>query len=124
MKNILSKISGLSLLFSVLIGDIFAQSVPPVSNGGILPGPSSASGGVSYILNNFLPAITNWVVAAIMSAAVIVVIIGGLMYIFSGGDSEMQKKARSTIIWGIVGMVLAILSYTIVKLIIFINFFS
>jgi len=122
-KNILSRFSGIFGFFVILQNIVLAQ-VPPVSNGGILPGPSSAAGGLSYVLNNLLPAISNWVVAVIMASAVIVVIIGGIMYVFSAGEQETQKKARDTITWGIVGMVLAILSYTVVKIIVFINFFS
>ena len=105
-------------------GGIGGGSMPAVSNGGILPGPSSGGDGITYVSDRLLPRITNWVLAVIMSASVAVVIVGGLMYVFSGGDSEMKNKARETIVWAILGMVVAMFAYTIVKIVININFLA
>ncbi len=105
-------------------GGIGGGGMPAVSNGGILPGPASAGDGITYVSDRLLPRVTNWVLAVVMSASVGVVIIGGLMYIFSGGDSEMKNKARDTIVWAIGGMVVAMLAYTIVRIVISINFLA
>lgn len=105
-------------------GGLGGGSLPAVSNGGILPGPSSAGDGITYVSDRLLPRITNWALALIMSASVAVVIVGGLMYVFSGGDTEIKAKARETIVWAILGMIVAMFAYTIVKIVININFLA
>lgn len=48
-------------------------------------------------------------------AAVIVIIIGGIMYIVSHGDASRIKAAKDTILYAVVGLVVAILAYAIVN---------
>ena len=51
---------------------------------------------------------------AVGVAAVVVIILGGLMYTTSAGDPGKAKKAKDTILYGIIGLVIAALAYTIV----------
>ena len=46
------------------------------------------------------------------------VIIGGIQYTTSGGDSAAVTKAKNTILYGIVGLVIALLAYAIVNFVI------
>ncbi|MCL4357631.1 pilin [Patescibacteria group bacterium] len=46
--------------------------------------------------------------------AVLFVVIGGLRYTISGGDAQAMSKAKSTIIYAIVGLVVAIFAEAIV----------
>lgn len=103
-------------------GAAVASGVPTVSNGGILPGPANAAYGVSYVRDVFLPNLTNWVVAAVLAGSVIVLIVAGIMYLVGGGSQELQTKARETIIWGIIGMVVTVFSYALVRIVITINY--
>ena len=50
--------------------------------------------------------------------ALIAIIIGGYQYITSGGNAENTAKAKSTITWGIIGLVIAFASYIIVNFIV------
>ena len=50
-------------------------------------------------------------------AAVITMIIGGISYVKSMGDPGKTVKARNTIIYGAVGLAVALLAYAIVALI-------
>lgn len=47
--------------------------------------------------------------------AVIMIIIGGIRYITSNGDSSGVTGAKNTILYAVVGLVVTILAYTIVK---------
>ena len=47
--------------------------------------------------------------------AVVMVIIGGVKYTTSGGDQAAVTKAKNTILYGIVGLVISILAYAIVN---------
>lgn len=103
-------------------GSPVAGGVPNVPNGGMLPGPANAAMGMSYARDVFLPNITNWIVAVVLAGSVIVLIIAGIMYLFAGGNQELQTKARNTILWGIGGMVVTVFAYALVRIVITINF--
>lgn len=47
--------------------------------------------------------------------AVIIIIIAAIQYITSGGDSQKVAKAKDTIIYALVGLVVAILAFVIVN---------
>ena len=52
------------------------------------------------------------------SLAVLMIVIAGVMYIVSGGDSDRVALAKKTLIGGVIGIVIVILSLIIVKSII------
>ncbi len=55
--------------------------------------------------------VLNYVIGA---AAVISIMIGGLRYILSGGDSGHVESAKNTILYAVVGIVIAIISQGLV----------
>lgn len=59
--------------------------------------------------------IINVVLAVLGVVAVVVIIIGGISFITSQGDSSKVTKARNTILYGIVGLVIALLAFAIVN---------
>ncbi len=52
------------------------------------------------------------------SVAVLFIIIGGFQYITSAGNPENVGKAKNTVLYAIIGLIVVILSYAIVKFII------
>ena len=58
----------------------------------------------------FLPWILTF--AGVLAAAAIVY--SGLMYISAGGDAEQATKAKKNLTWSIIGIVLVVLSATLV----------
>lgn len=59
--------------------------------------------------------IFNAVIGVVAVVAVGVVILGGYYYTASAGDVAKIKKARDTIIYGVIGLVIAILAFAIVN---------
>lgn len=59
--------------------------------------------------------IINVVIAVLGIVAVLFVVIGAVGYTTSQGDPAKTKKARDTILYAILGVVLAVLAYTIVN---------
>ncbi|MDP4038445.1 MAG: pilin [bacterium] len=87
--------------------------------GGVSGGAGCAKGtGAVDSLPKQIQNITNTLLFIIGIAAVIMLIVGGLMYIFSGGDSENTKKAKDTILYAVIGIVVALLSFAIVSFVI------
>lgn len=56
--------------------------------------------------------IFSWIVGV---AAVIMVMVGGFQYVTSGGDSGKVTSAKNTIMYSLIGVVIAVLAQVIVK---------
>ncbi len=59
--------------------------------------------------------IINTVLYVVGILAVVMVIIGGVQYTTSGGDQAAVTKAKNTILYGLVGLVISVLAYAIVN---------
>ena len=59
--------------------------------------------------------IINWIVMVVGIVAVIMIIIGGIFYVISAGDPGKIKKAKDTILYGIIGLVIVLLAFAIVN---------
>lgn len=91
-------------------------------NMGIADGARSAKG-VDHVVNLFgetgvFRTITNVMLYLIGAISVIMLIVGGLRYVISGGDSSAVQGAKNTILYAIVGVIVAILSYAAVSFVI------
>ena len=64
-----------------------------------------------------LNTIINVVIGIIGFVAVMVIILGGVQYTTSAGDSGKVKKAKDTIMYGIIGLIVALMAYSIVNFI-------
>lgn len=85
-------------------------------NGGI---PISTVGnGTGTELQNAVISIINGVVGVLALVAVIVIIIGGVNYMTSSGDAGKVKKAKDTILYGVIGLVVCVLAFAIVNFVI------
>lgn len=62
--------------------------------------------------------IINAVVGVLALVCVIVVIIGGVNYMTSSGDAGKVKKAKDTILYGVIGLVVCVLAFAIVNFVI------
>lgn len=77
------------------------------------------SGGSGISQNDDLMAtlttVINVIVGAIGFVAVVMIVIGGISFATSQGDSGKVAKARNTILYGVVGLVVALLAFAIVN---------
>lgn len=62
--------------------------------------------------------IINGVVGVLALVCVIVIIIGGVNYMTSSGDAGKVKKAKDTILYGVIGLVVCVLAFAIVNFVI------
>lgn len=67
---------------------------------------------------NMIQTVINTALLVLGMVAVIVIIVGGIRYSTSGGNSTHVKEAKDTIIYAVVGLVVAIISYSIVNFVI------
>ena len=73
-------------------------------------GSSDLTGAVSGILTA--------IIAALGLVAVVVMIIGGYNYMTSSGDSSKVEKAKKTILYGLIGLIVCALAFVIVNFVI------
>jgi len=65
--------------------------------------------------NSIWTKIINTILIVIGSISVIMVIVGGIRYVVSGGDPKGISSAKDTIIYAMVGIVVAVLAGAIVN---------
>ena len=68
--------------------------------------------------NDLMPTasrLINVVVGVIGFVAVIMIILGAVQFLTSTGDASKVKKAKDTILYGVIGLVVAILAFSIVN---------
>ncbi|MBR3204280.1 hypothetical protein IKF81_01195 [Candidatus Saccharibacteria bacterium] len=80
---------------------------------------SGVSGGNESINRDVVvKTVVNWLLFIVGAASIIMIIWGGITYTTSAGDSAKVTKAKNIILYGIVGLVISLLSYAIVNLVI------
>jgi len=56
-----------------------------------------------------------WIIFTII--AVIMFVVAGITFLMAQGDPEKVKSARNSVIWGVAGIVVAILAFTIINVV-------
>lgn len=69
-------------------------------------------------LQKNIKTVVNVLLFILGAIAVVMIIIGGIRYATSGGDASSTKAAKDTILYAVIGLVVAILAYAIVNFII------
>jgi hypothetical protein len=86
--------------------------------GGAASGASCATpAGVPSTLSvgSLLQIVSNVLIFAVGGISVIVLIIGGLRYVISAGNATQVQGAKNTILYAIVGIVVAVAAYALVQ---------
>lgn len=119
MKKVIAATLSLAVLFATSLYFVPAASamVSGVDNG------AAAARGAGQPLDLFgvggtFSTITNVLLFIIGAIAVIMIVIGGMRYVLSGGDSTQITAAKNTILYAIIGIVVAILAYAAVNFVI------
>ena len=92
-------------------GDNVRNGLKCVGDDGSVTDAESAKAGIGEIAKTAID-ILFWAIGII---AVIMIIVGGIMYATSMGDPGKAKKAKDAIMYGIVGLVIALLAFAIVR---------
>lgn len=82
-----------------------------VTQGVNTAGGSGAKGDVGGLIKT----VVNILLFVIGAVAVIMIVIGGLRYTISQGDSSSVSGAKNTILYAVVGLVVALFAYAIVN---------
>lgn len=129
MKKLLTSLK--SLLVVPVLALAFATVVPVATTyaanekcpdsgiaGGVTAGASCAQGDDQQAQlfgpNGIFKKVTDVLLFIIGAVAVIMLVIGGIRYTVSGGDQAAVTAAKNTILYAIVGIIVAILAYAVI----------
>lgn len=104
-KNILAQIAGGIAACQMFVGKAFAQLPEPNTVPGLNP-----STDIKQAIVDLLVAVLDF----ILIIAVVFVVVAGIRLIVSGGDEGEKDKAKQTIIYVIVGIIVVLFARVIV----------
>lgn len=69
-------------------------------------------------INPLIQSIVNVLLFAIGTVSVIMIIVGGIRYTTSNGDASKVTSAKNTILYSVIGLVVALLAFGIVNFVV------
>lgn len=127
MKSFMKKVAGLTLVVPALVLGLalvvpdaaLAQNCTDVAAGGIGTGADCAkpTGAAENLFGDgsIFNTVTNILLFLIGAISVVMLIIGGIRYVVSGGDQGAVTSAKNTILYAIIGIVVAFLAFAAVR---------
>lgn len=95
---------------------VSASPASEIQGGVDAVGGNDAGNNVS--LGSRLKTVVNILLYVLGAIAVLMIVIGGIKYTTSNGEASSMKSAKDTILYSVVGLVVAILAYAIVNFVI------
>lgn len=124
MKNITKKtLLGLLLVPVLALSVAFIAPVADTAQAAISDGITGGAGAARgddqpadlFAADGIFTIIVNALLFIIGALSVVMLIYGGIRYTISGGDSNAVTAAKNTIMYAIIGIVVAVLAYAIVN---------
>lgn len=109
-KSILQILTGIATVSTLCVGKAMAFSVQEGAEAARAEGMPANLIGADGVITQFT-SIALYIIGFI---SVIMLIWGGLRYILSGGDSKKITDAKNTILYALLGLVIAFFAYAIV----------
>ena len=117
VKSVSKAVACATAFATISAGKVMAINVSSIEEGMNMAKPEGVptdlmgAGGV-------VDSITSTILTVLGFIAVIMLIIGGVKYTLSAGDAKAVTDAKNTILYALIGLVIAILSYAIVNFVV------
>lgn len=131
MKNFTKIITAVSLAATAALGLAMPAYADPAGGGTstticdqeyVSPEVKAAAGcpdvGEAADFSGSITGILSGIIGILGIVAVIVIIVGGVNYMTSTGDPSKTKKAKDTILYGCIGLIICVLAFVIVNFVI------
>lgn len=116
-KHLLTLLAVPALVVSVSAAPVFATNNLTLGEG-VNSAKSDEQPTNLFGAGGVFQTVTNVLLFIIGAVSVIMLIIGGVRYTISQGDSSAVTSAKNTILYAIIGLVVAILAYAVVNFVI------
>ena len=119
-KRLTSIITSLALLFGFVAFTAVPVGAAPVDvfKGDACKGNTSVCGNSGSSIFKVVNNVINVLLLAAGIIAVIMIIFGGISYTLSAGDNAKVTSAKNTILYAVIGLVVAALAFAIVNFIV------
>lgn len=77
-----------------------------------------AEASVKTLMNSITKVIINPLIVLIFALAVVLFVYGLVRYLISPDSEEVKKSSKSSMFWGLVGILIMVSVYSIIKIII------
>lgn len=114
----MKKLIGVLVAVVAMVGivGVMPSVVSADAVGSAMDGLNAAGGNNdNRTLQGSFQSIVNMLLFLIGAVAVIMIIIGGFKYVTANGDSSAITSAKNTILYSVIGIVVAIMAYAIVN---------
>lgn len=119
ISNKVHAIGSLAAALVAIVGiSLIGQSVSALTLMDVFSGPYRGEGQPASLFDGstaIVPRVINLMLFIVGVLAIFMMIYGGIRYVLSGGDNGKVKDAKNTILYAIVGLIVAILGYAIVN---------
>ena len=113
MKKTIIKIAGAFALPMLVMGVVFLAS-----GDNAFAQVQNANTGASANVDDIISKSINFALMAIAIVSVFMLILGGFKYTTSNGDSAKVTSAKNTIMYSLIGLLIAIFAYAIVNFVV------
>ena len=125
----MNKFKSLVLMFALLVGtagavgivsqpvgaiNVFKDSCKDASADAVCTEAAKGTDGAPVLIQQLITTLL-YIIGVI---AVIVIIVGGIKYVTSDGDSSKVSSAKNTILYAVIGLVIAMLAFAIVNFVV------
>ena len=117
-RRITQAITGAATAATLLAGRTLAVSADPASTPVQEGADAVRAEGMPEELKIVFSDISRTILFVVGIISVVMLIYGGVRYIISGGDSKKVTDAKNTILYAIIGLIVAVLSFAIVNFVI------
>lgn len=124
MKQLIKSIivsAAVAIIPVLALATVGAESVHAIDPGAAAGrGLNSAGGGGTgpRALEGSIEDVVNVLLFVLGAVAVIMIVIGGIRYTLSNGDSSQITAAKNTVLYAVIGLIVALLAYAIVNFVI------
>lgn len=111
---IISLVAVLGVAAMVPAGQVYADAASEIRGGVNKVGGNENK----TSLEDNIKTIVNILLYVIGAVAVVMIVIGGIRYTTSNGDSSQLTSAKNTILYAVVGLIVAIMAFAIVNFVV------
>ena len=115
MKKILASVAAVAMMVLGACGVMATEPAMAINANTEYITATDSQNTTGSTLTDTIKIIINVIIGVVGLVAVVMIIVGGISFTTSQGDSGKVAKARNTVLYGIVGLVVAILAFAIVN---------
>ncbi len=110
IKIIIVSIVAVLGIMTVVPGVAYASPASEIKGG-----VSAAGGGSAPTLGSQIQTLINVLLFILGAISVVMIVLGGIRYTTSNGEASSLKSAKDTVLYAVVGLVVALMAYAIVN---------